>query len=136
MAWNSCPSPKVTAMPPLRRLALLCLAAGLFVSGVAVPGWAGTGHLRHERKQAARHAARLDARAHHQAAELARTRRALARLNAKANEALAQLQRASLAADRARESADAARAELTAAKARTSAAREALNEMAAGAYRT
>jgi hypothetical protein len=126
----------VAFMPLLRRLAVLCLAIGLFASGLPDVSWAGTGHLRHERRQAARQAARLDARAHSQAASLAQIRRALDRLNAQANDALAELQRTTLEADRAREAADAARAALDAARQRTAAARATLDEMAAGAYRT
>lgn len=88
--------------------------------------------LRHQRH----HAAVLDQRANHQAAELRASRRMLARLDARANQALATLQKARFVSDRARAASDLAQQHLDAARQRTEAAREVLAETAAGAYRS
>lgn len=123
-------------MPPLRRIAAACAAAALLTGGT-VPAWGDpTHHLRHQKRQAAEQAAQLDARAQHQATEVAAARSALARLNDKATVALAALQRASLAADRARDAQSAAEDDLAVAQTHTLEAREELNDLAAGAYRS
>src|SRR4051794_12475755 len=120
-------------MPFPRRLAAACLAVGL-VTSATVPSYAESRAHRLHRQQA--RAARLDARAQHEAAQVAQMRRRLAVLDAAANRALEKLQQAQLAADKAEAASEAAKAALAKAQARTDRARVTLNEMAAGAYRT
>ncbi|MDQ1706554.1 MAG: peptidoglycan DL-endopeptidase CwlO [Frankiaceae bacterium] len=116
-----------------RRLVAVCVTVTLTAS-VPAAAWAGNRHdkLRH----AQQHAARLDAKARQQAAQIAASRRTLVRLDAQANAALAALQRATLDADRARQASDEAQAQLSAARANTDAARALVADTAAGAYRT
>lgn len=119
-------------MPVVRRVAAVCLAAGLAMSTSTAASANTHDKLRHARH----HAAQLDARARHQAAQVAAARHTLARLDARANAALAALQQARLTADRARAASDLAEAQLAAARSRTDAARAVVNATAAGAYRT
>src|SRR3954452_24683434 len=115
-------------MPPIRRIAVACVAAVLLVSGGSAAWGDSTHNLRQQKRQAARHAAQLDQRAQHQAAGVADAQRALARLNDRATAALAALQHATLTADRARAASAAAEQHLAAAQAHTEAARAQLND--------
>src|SRR4051794_9129135 len=119
-------------MPLFRRLAAACLAIGL-VAPMAVPAYAeSAGHrLKRERHRAAV----LDARAQHQAAQVAGMHRRLIALDARANKALEVLQHARILADEAQAASDKAQAALVVAQDRTTAARRRLDDMAAGAYR-
>lgn len=116
------------------RLAAACLAAAL---GVAVtPVAAGADSNHHKLHQAQSQAHRLDARARHQAHQVAGVRQRLIRLDARANAALDRYQVAKQAADKAEAANEVAQQHLAAAQARTDAARATLEQMAAGAYRT
>ena len=122
-------------MSRLPRLAAACLATAVALAATpGATGWADSNH--HKLQQAQARAHRLDARARHQADQVAGARHRLATLDARANAALDRYQVAKLAADRAEAADQAAQQKLAAAQARTNTARETLNEMAASAYRS
>lgn len=118
-------------MSATRRIAAACLALGLIAS-TAAPSYAeSTAHkLRREKQRAAR----LDARARHQAALVSRSRQELAALDRQANAALAALQQARLAADAAHAESAAEQQRLRAAQQRTAEARARLDAVVTGAY--
>jgi len=119
-------------MPLAPRLTSLCLAIAVVV-GLAAPASADS--ASHRLRQAKARAAKLDARAHQQAAQIKVAQAKLAVLDAQANTALAQLQVAVQQADKADAARTAAQTVLDAATAQTDAARLMLNNLAANAYR-
>ena len=122
-------------MPLTPRLASLCLAVGL-MTGISGFAPASADSAAHKLKVAKAQAARLDARAKQQAAQITVVRTHLAALDTRANAALAGLQRASQAAAVAAAAQAAAQTVLDAAAAQTTQARQLLNNLAANAYRT
>jgi D-alanyl-D-alanine carboxypeptidase len=120
-------------MPLVRPLAAACLVFGL-VAGQGLPAVAaGRGHDR--LAQARANAARLDAKAKQERAQIAVARRELTALDVQANAALDALQRASAYSAKTQAAQQAAQQALTAAVAQTTSARAALAGFAADAYR-
>jgi hypothetical protein len=125
-------------MPPPRRVASLCLAAGILIAGLssAVIAPASADTAAHRLQQAKARAAKLDAQAKTLAAQINAAQARLSVLNNQANEALAALQTASQWAQKMVDAQHAAQVVLDAATARSEGARRMLDRLAANAYRS